>query len=102
MSGAVSRHRPRATATLISPRRRSVVRLNHPFTSFAEHPSTAQGDPPMLAMRYVQPSVSLLEEISVVRNQDISLDVYCSRQVLLRNFFWLRLRLLTEIGRAHV
>jgi len=53
----------------------------------------------MIAMRYVQPPVSLLKEISAVQNQDISLDVYCSEQTLLRNFFWLRLRLLTALIR---
>lgn len=53
----------------------------------------------MTAMRYVQPPVALLKEISAVQNQDISLDVYCSDQALLRGFFWLRLRLLTALIR---
>ena len=53
----------------------------------------------MIAMRYVQPPVALLKEISAVQNQDISLDVYCSDQRLLRDFFWLRLRLLTVLIR---
>jgi 2-polyprenyl-3-methyl-5-hydroxy-6-metoxy-1,4-benzoquinol methylase len=50
-------------------------------------------------MQYVQPPVALLKEISVDRNRDISLDVYCSDQVLLRRFFWLRLALMTRLIR---
>jgi 2-polyprenyl-3-methyl-5-hydroxy-6-metoxy-1,4-benzoquinol methylase len=46
-------------------------------------------------MRYVPASVELLKDISVEQNRDISLDVYCSDQALLRRFFWLRLRLMT-------
>src|SRR5690606_20236855 len=72
--------------------------LNRPFTSsgktFAE---TRRA--PMFAMQYVQPPVALLREISAVPNEDISLDVYCSGQCLLRNFFWLRLRLLAALIR---
>lgn len=48
-------------------------------------------------MRYVQPSVALLKDISAERNGDISLDVYCSDQRLLRDFFWFRLALMSRL-----
>src|SRR5688572_10416470 len=51
-------------------------------------------------MRYVKPPAALLKGISVQPNQDIALDVYCSDQTLLREFFWFRLRLLTWLMRS--
>lgn len=52
-------------------------------------------------MRYIEPPMSLLRGISADLNPEVSLDVYCSGNVLLRRFFWLRLRLLCHlIGRV--
>ena len=50
-------------------------------------------------MRYVQPSIEMLKDISAERNQDISLDVYCSDKKLLRSFFWYRLALMSWLMR---
>jgi 2-polyprenyl-3-methyl-5-hydroxy-6-metoxy-1,4-benzoquinol methylase len=52
-----------------------------------------------MRIRYVQPSIALLKDISIERNQDISLDVYCSDQTLLRWLFWFRLQLMTWLIR---
>lgn len=46
-------------------------------------------------MRFVKVPIATLASIPVARKEDISLDVYCSPNVLFREFFWLRLRLLT-------
>lgn len=46
-------------------------------------------------MRFIKASIDTLTKIPVTRKEDISLDVYCAPNLLFREFFWLRLRLLT-------
>src|SRR5674476_308703 len=43
---------------------------------------------------FVKPSLHLLKSLPIVRREECSLDVYCSPSFLLRELFWLRLRLL--------
>lgn len=53
-------------------------------------------------MRYIRPDLALMRSIQGESSAgaDIALDVYCSSQMLLREFFWFRLRLLTWLIRA--
>jgi len=52
-------------------------------------------------MRYVQPPIELLREISLLAERDEQnlLAIYCSDQKLLRGFFWFRLQLMTWLIR---
>jgi 2-polyprenyl-3-methyl-5-hydroxy-6-metoxy-1,4-benzoquinol methylase len=52
-------------------------------------------------MIYVRPPIELLKSVATERNADIALDVYCSDNVLLREFFWLRLWFLIVLIRRH-
>jgi 2-polyprenyl-3-methyl-5-hydroxy-6-metoxy-1,4-benzoquinol methylase len=50
-------------------------------------------------MEYERPPLALMRRIQGERSsgQDIALDVYCSENALLREFFWFRLKLLTML-----
>src|SRR5262245_1385129 len=50
-------------------------------------------------MRYVQPSIALLREISALPDEHDLLGIYCSDQKLLRGFFWFRMQLMTWLIR---
>ena len=52
-------------------------------------------------MRYTRPDLDLMRSIQGESSAgaDIALDVYCSPKLLLREFFWYRLRLLTWLIR---
>ncbi len=52
-------------------------------------------------MLYTQPPQSLLRSLidPATQSSDIALDVYCADNVLLREFFWARLRMLTLLIR---
>ena len=46
-------------------------------------------------MKFIKVPISTLASIPVAKKEDISLDVYCGPNIIFREFFWLRLRLLT-------
>jgi 2-polyprenyl-3-methyl-5-hydroxy-6-metoxy-1,4-benzoquinol methylase len=46
-------------------------------------------------MKFIKVPLKMLASIPVAKQEDISLDVYCGPNPLFREFFWLRLRLLT-------
>lgn len=51
-------------------------------------------------LKYVKPPLQLMRDIQREAGSDgsdIALDVYCSPQALLREFFWFRLKLLTNL-----
>ena len=48
-------------------------------------------------MLFIKVPIDTLSAIPVTRQEDISLDIYCAPNVLFREFFWLRLRLLTAL-----
>ncbi len=52
-------------------------------------------------MKYIKPPLDVLRSLidRETRSQDIALDVYCSENFLLREFFWARLWLLTLLIR---
>jgi ubiquinone/menaquinone biosynthesis C-methylase UbiE len=50
-------------------------------------------------MRYIQPPIELLREISAECGERNLLAIYCSDPKLLRGFFWFRLRLITWLIR---
>ncbi|HYD31605.1 MAG TPA: class I SAM-dependent methyltransferase [Azospirillaceae bacterium] len=51
-------------------------------------------------MAFRRPPLDLLRCVATGKSEDIALDVYCSPQFLLREFFWLRLRLMVLLIRA--
>ncbi len=52
-------------------------------------------------MKYVKPDLELMRRVAGEHsdNEDIALDVYCSENVLFREFFWFRLWMLTRMIR---
>lgn len=46
-------------------------------------------------MKFIRIPIATLSSIPVAKKEDISLDVYCGPNLIFREFFWLRLRLLT-------
>ena len=46
-------------------------------------------------MKFFKVPIATLLSIPVAKKEDISLDVYCGPNLIFREFFWLRLRLLT-------
>jgi 2-polyprenyl-3-methyl-5-hydroxy-6-metoxy-1,4-benzoquinol methylase len=50
-------------------------------------------------MQYVRPPIELLRKVATERSSDIALDVYCASNFLFREFFWLRLWMLSLLIR---
>lgn len=66
----------------------------------AYSPSIRQLTALEIMLKYVKPPLKVMQEILGNDTQggtDIALDVYCSPQALLREFFWFRLQLLTHL-----